>query len=109
MTLAQACENEDVRIYMLEITLAKVSFTSHLQMHLDCPSVSVDGVTVREALENVFANNPRLKGYLLDDQQRLRQHVVIFIDDQVIQDRVSLKDKIDPDSEIYVMQALSGG
>jgi sulfur-carrier protein len=78
-------------------------------MHLECPEVLVDGNCLREALENVFEKNPKLRGYVLDDQQRLRHHVVIFIDDQVIQDRVKQTDSLQADSEVYIMQALSGG
>lgn len=78
-------------------------------MHLECPEVLVDGSSLREALENVFEKNPKLRGYVLDDQSRLRQHVVIFIDDQVIQDRAKQTDSLQDDSEVYVMQALSGG
>lgn len=89
--------------------MAKVSFTPHLQLHLDCPSTEASGETVRELLNHVFESNPRLRGYLLDDQHRLRQHVVIFIDDQVIRDRVRLSDPVSSESEVYVLQALSGG
>ena len=89
--------------------MTSVQFTSHLQMHLECPTLDVHGETVRDVLEEVFSRNPKLRGYLLDDQHRLRQHVVIFIDDQVIQDRCHLKDPVTEHSEIYVMQALSGG
>lgn len=89
--------------------MATVAFTSHLQRHLDCPTLSVSGQTLREALDRVFEENPRLEGYVLDDQRRLRQHVVIFVDDKAIVDRVGLSDDIAPASEIYVMQALSGG
>ena len=90
-------------------SVPRVAFTSHLKRHLDCPTQDVTGCTLAEALENVFAENPRLRSYILDDQGRLRQHVVIFIDDQVVQDRPKLSDTVLPTSEIYVMQALSGG
>lgn len=86
-----------------------VVFTPHLQRHLDAPPKSVDADTVRAALEAVFAENPRLRGYILDDQSRLRQHVTIFVNDRVIGDRNGLTERVTPDSEIYVMQALSGG
>ncbi len=89
--------------------MPRVAFTSHLKLHLDCPTTEVGGETLRDVLENVFEENPRLRGYVLDDQSRLRQHVVIFIDDKVIQDRVKLSDSVTASSEIYVMQALSGG
>jgi len=35
--------------------------------------------------------------------------MVIFVDGKTIVDRVHLSDAISPHSEIYVMQALSGG
>ena len=86
-----------------------VVFTPHLKRHLDYEDQSVSAKTVREAVEAGFDENPRLRGYILDDQSRLRQHVVIFVDGQTIQDRDGLSDPVSPSSEIYVMQALSGG
>jgi hypothetical protein len=87
----------------------RIHFTSHLEKHLDCPTRDVVAANVREALDAVFAENPRLQGYVLDDQQRLRQHVVIFVDDRTISDREALSDAVGDTSEIFVMQALSGG
>jgi hypothetical protein len=86
-----------------------VCFTSHLKQHVDCPSQDVDAATVRESLAAIFAKNARLRGYILDDRGRLRQHVVIFIDGRPISDREQLSDSVTATSEIYVMQALSGG
>jgi sulfur-carrier protein len=67
------------------------------------------GTTVREVLDALFAAHPQLRGYVLDDQGALRHHMVIFIDGRQIQDRVHLADAVAESSEIYVMQALSGG
>jgi len=64
---------------------------------------------VQAALRAVFEDNPRLRSYILDDQDRLREHVVVFIDGQMVQDRATLSDPVENDSEIFVMQALSGG
>ena len=89
--------------------MAHVVFTANLQRHLAAEPQDVAGRNVREVLEAVFAAHPRLRGYLLDDQGRLRQHVVIFVDGQTIQDRHGLGDSVRADSELYVMQALSGG
>jgi hypothetical protein len=89
--------------------MATISFTSHLQRYLDCPSLSVSAGTLREALSQAFAGNARLAGYILDDQQRLRKNIAIFIDGQQIQDRRHLSDRLKPQSEIYILQALSGG
>lgn len=89
--------------------MARVCFTPNLERHLACAEAHVPGTSVREALDCVFETQQQLRGYVLDDQSRLRQHMVIFIDGKTIVDRVHLSDAISPDSEIYVMQALSGG
>ncbi len=89
--------------------MPRIVFTPHLKQHVDGPERDVAGATVRDALDVVFADNQKLRGYVLDDQQRLRKHVVIFVDSQIISDRDTLSDPVTPSSEIYVMQALSGG
>ncbi|QDT94943.1 MoaD/ThiS family protein [Gimesia aquarii] len=89
--------------------MVRVVFTPNLERHLSCPEATVSGDSVREALDAVFETDQQLRGYILDDQSRLRQHMVIFVDGKTIVDRVHLSDSISPNSEIYVMQALSGG
>ncbi|MCA9261572.1 MAG: MoaD/ThiS family protein [Planctomycetales bacterium] len=86
-----------------------VAFTSHLARHLDCPPYETDAKTVSAALEAAFLRHPLLRSYLLDDQGRLRQHVMVFINDQPVADRERLSDPLQSDSRIFVMQALSGG
>ncbi|MBA3538025.1 MAG: MoaD/ThiS family protein [Deltaproteobacteria bacterium] len=86
-----------------------VAFTPNLKRHVECSSGSVNGSTVREALDAVFGQNPRLRGYIVDDQGALRRHMMVFIDGQQILDSTTLSDAVTPTSEIYVMQALSGG
>lgn len=71
--------------------------------------MTVGGNTVRECLESFFVENEMARGYVLDDQGALRQHMVVFVNGEPIHDRVGLTDSVLPDSEIYVMQALSGG
>ena len=89
--------------------MPQVSFTQNLQRHLPAAPRQVSGATVREALDHVFRENPRLRGYVLDDQNRVRKHVAIFVDGQMIHDRDRLSDEVGPASELFVMQALSGG
>ena len=89
--------------------MPRVSFTPNLNRHLDCPAADVEGATLRETLEAVFVDNPRLRGYVLDDQGAVRRHVAVFVDNEPVVDRVSLSDPVRADSEVFVMQALSGG
>jgi len=89
--------------------MAEVKFTPNLERHLSAPPVEVEGGTVAEALRRVLDRNPRLRDYLLDDQGRLQKQIVVFINGALIEDRARMSDPIGPASELYVMQALSGG
>jgi molybdopterin converting factor small subunit len=86
-----------------------VSFTSALQRFLDAPSMRVEGGTVRQALDAVFASRPALRSYVLDDQGAVRRHVAIYINGEVMRDRVHLSDAVGTQDEVYVFQALTGG
>jgi molybdopterin converting factor small subunit len=89
--------------------VARVSFTANLQRHLSCPDQTVPGSTVRAVLNQVFAAEPRLRSYILDDQGRLRKHVAIYINGDRIADRLTLTDPVTDADEVFVFQALSGG
>ena len=89
--------------------MATVNFTQNLKRHIECPSLDASGETLREVLANIFEENPKLGCYVLDNQGQLRKHMTIAIDGKTITDRLQLSDKVNADSEIFIMQALSGG
>jgi molybdopterin converting factor small subunit len=89
--------------------MAKVVFTPNLQRHVACRETEAAGRSVREVLDNVFADNPQARGYVLDDQAALRKHMTIFVDGKMIRDRVGLTDAVADTSAVFVFQALSGG
>jgi sulfur-carrier protein len=89
--------------------MAKVHFTSNLRRHVDCPSMTAAGGTVRAVLDGVFLTNPTLETYVLDDQRALRKHMRILVNGLAINDRDTQSDAVQPDDEVWVMQALSGG
>jgi hypothetical protein len=89
--------------------MASITFTQQLARFTETPEVTTRAATLRLALDDAFAVNPRLRGYVLDDQHHLRKHVVVFIDGNRVRDRASLADPITPTSTIHVLQALSGG
>ncbi len=85
-----------------------VAFTPQLRRFLAVPEVSSQAATLRAALEDAFIQSPNLRGYVLDDQGHLRPNVAVFIDGRRCRD-AALADTLQPDSRIYVLQALSGG
>lgn len=86
-----------------------LAFTPQLRRFTETPEVSTDASTLRAALEAAFAVNPRLRGYVLDDQGHLRANVVVFVDGRRSDERVRLDEALQPTSRVHVMQALSGG
>jgi len=89
--------------------MARVVFTSNLQRHVSCPQTETAPGTLRAVLAQVFAAQPQARGYVLDEQGHLRKHVTVFIDGQRVRDRERLDDVVGESSEVYVMQALTGG
>jgi len=89
--------------------MATVRFTKNIQRHVECPTREIAGSTLREVLDSYFSENPQARGYVLDDQGSVRQHMVVFIDGELILDRARLSDPVAPNGVVDVIQALSGG
>lgn len=94
---------------VLDQILIKVDFTPNLRRHLTLDSCLIEATTVAEVLEQLFASQEKLRGYILDDQGAVRKHINIFVDNRIIRDPVGLTDKISESSDVFIMQALSGG
>ncbi len=81
-----------------------------LRVHVDVPeSVQVEGATAREAINALIDIHPALRRFVLDDATRLRQHVNIYINDELIGDREQLSDAIRSGDRVYILPAVSGG
>jgi hypothetical protein len=89
--------------------MARFFFTQQLARFTTLPQVETTADRLRAGLDTAFEANPRLRGYVLDEQGHLRANVVIFIDGRRCTDRVALDDPLQPDSMVYILQALSGG
>ena len=89
--------------------MTRISFTSALARFVAAPPAEVGAPTVGEALAQVFAVRPALRGYVLDDQGSLRRHVAVYVGGRPVADRIGLGDPVGPEDEIYVFQALTGG
>ena len=89
--------------------MAHIFFAASIQRHIATPEREIDAHTLGEVLEAVFTEQPRLRGYILDDQGSLRRHLAIFVDGRPVRDRHHLSDALSDESRVYVVQALSGG
>jgi molybdopterin synthase sulfur carrier subunit len=86
-----------------------VRFTQNIQRHVACPTCEIAGATIRDVLDGYFRTHQQARGYVLDDQGRLRQHMAIFVNGGQIRDRDHLSDPVPPDAMVDLVQALSGG
>lgn len=89
--------------------MAHLFFAASIQRNVETPERDIDAQTVGEAFDTVFREQPRLRGYIVDDQGALRKHLSVFIDGQPIRDRLHLSDALGNASRVYVVQALTGG
>ena len=89
--------------------MPRLVFTQQLRRFTETPELQTVAPRLRGALEAAFELNPRLRSYVLDEQGHLRANVVVFIDGRRCADRVRLDAELQPDSQVYVLQALSGG
>jgi sulfur-carrier protein len=89
--------------------MAEVHFTSWLRELVPDGPLTAQGATVGAALEQVFADRPQVRSYVLDDRGRLRKHVCVFVDGTRLKNADALKRSIGAQTKLHVMQALSGG
>ena len=89
----------------VEIRLAR-----GLRVHVDVPDrVCVEGATARESIDALISAHPSLRQFVLDDARRLRQHVNIYVNDELIVDRHQLTDAVHAGDTLYILPAVSGG
>ena len=90
--------------------MATVNFTQALKrFYPKLDTLEVEAKDVNEVIKNIETKFPGIENYLVDDQRALRKHVNIFVNGSLIKDREQLTDALTSDSEVYIMQALSGG
>ncbi len=92
--------------------MAKVELTRHLYTFfpdLEGRDILVEAFTVADVVRQMDKVAPGFAFYVCDERGRLRRHVNIFVEDERIADRQRLTDRVEPNSRVFIMQALSGG
>jgi molybdopterin converting factor small subunit len=84
-----------------------VRIPSPLRSYTDQQSVvDVDAVDVAAVFAALDARFPGLRFRVIDEQDRLRRHMRVFVNDEAVRD---LTTPLQPTDEVTIMQALSGG
>lgn len=69
-------------------------------------AVEADGTTVGELLDDLDRRFPGIRFRMVDEQNRLRPHMKVFVGNDLTRD---LSQSLDGVLEVTLMQALSGG
>jgi molybdopterin converting factor small subunit len=72
-------------------------------------TVDVDGGTLREALEDLFARYPETRSQIVDDEGDLNRFVNVFVDREDVRLREGLDTSVAEGSTVIVMPAMAGG
>jgi len=90
--------------------MARVVLTSNLRRYTGgITEIDAQGERVCDLLSALDDELPGLRHYVVNDQGALRRHVNIFVDGEAVGDRAQLRDALQPDSTVHILQALSGG
>jgi molybdopterin converting factor small subunit len=68
--------------------------------------VEADGETVAAVLADLDRQFPGIRFRMVDEQDRIRKHMKVFVNDDAVRD---LTTSLAAGDEITIMQALSGG
>jgi molybdopterin converting factor small subunit len=86
--------------------MPKVVLTGSIRQHAGgLGEVRLDGATVGAVVKALEDAYPALRGWVVDEQGRLRRHVKLFLGGTA----VSLEAPVGPDDELHIIAAISGG
>jgi len=90
--------------------MVQVNFTSHLETFF--PTLKPQNLmadNLKELMEKLNQLYPGLISYLLEDNGDIRKHVNVFLDGVLIENKSNLDISLKEVSEVFILQALSGG
>ena len=84
----------------------KVLIPSPLRSYTGEREVEASGATLAELLAALDRRYPGLRFRMIDEQDRLRPHIRLFVNGEQARD---LATALGPSDEVQIVQALSGG
>ena len=84
----------------------KVRIPSPLHSYTESTEVTASGATLDELLVDLDRQYPGLRFRVVDELDRLRPHMRLFVNQQQVRD---LAHPLAPSDSVQIVQALSGG
>jgi molybdopterin synthase sulfur carrier subunit len=88
--------------------MAEIKFTNALNRFFpDLKTISLSADSIEELLQKLNSIHPGLSDYIINDRGQIREHVNLYVDQEIIKE---LKDqKLNAKSQVHILQAISGG
>ncbi|MGQ0545603.1 MAG: MoaD/ThiS family protein [Betaproteobacteria bacterium] len=84
----------------------RVLIPSPLQSYTGGAGVEAGGATLGALLADLDRRYPGIRFRMVDEQDRIRRHVRVFVNGEQV---FALERALDPADEVVIVQALSGG
>jgi sulfur-carrier protein len=84
----------------------RVTIPSPLLSYTGRREVTAAGTTLAEVLRDLDRQYPGLRFRMVDEQDRIRQHMRVFLDRDELRE---LTTALNPAATLHIVQALSGG
>ena len=84
----------------------KVLIASPLRSYTEADEVEAVGATLGELLADMDKRYPGIRFRMIDEQDRIRKHIRVFINGEPVFD---LMQAVHPADDVCIVQALSGG
>ena len=83
-----------------------ISIPTPLRSYTGAARVEAVGATVGELVADLDRRYPGIRFRIIDEQDGIREHVRIFVNQQRA---AGLESPVGPEDEVQILQALSGG
>jgi molybdopterin synthase sulfur carrier subunit len=67
--------------------------------------LKLDGSDVRTIVRSLEADWPKTAGWVLDDRGRVRQHVNVFLNGEMVREDAA----VGPDDTLHILASITGG
>jgi sulfur-carrier protein len=84
----------------------KVLIPSALRSYTENSQAEASGATLAAVLADLDAQYPGIRFRMVDEQDRIRRHIRVFVNGEQVQ---ALAQPLDAADEVVIVQALSGG
>ena len=85
--------------------MATVTLRAPLKQRAGTDSIEVQGATVAEIVRALEDQAPAIKGWVADEQGRIRRHVNVYVNGEPSKE----EDSVAPNDRIDIIHAITGG